>query len=89
MISPYAKRHFIDHQTLSFDAYNKFIEGDFLGGRGLNPRTDGRPDPRLDVRETKPALGALVRDFNFNQKPRAPVILPVCPKTDLVPKPRC
>ena len=33
MISPYAKRGFIDHQTLSFDAYVKFIEDDFLGSR--------------------------------------------------------
>jgi phospholipase C len=89
VISPYAKRGYIDRQTLSFDAYNKFIEDDFLGGHRLNPRTDGRPDSRLDTRENKPALGALVRDFNFNQKPRAPVMLPVCPKTDLEPKPRC
>ena len=89
VISPYAKRGYIDHQTLSFDAYNKFIEDDFLGGRTLNPRTDGRPDQRPDVRETKPALGNLVRDFNFDQKPRAPVVLPVCPKTELVPKPHC
>jgi hypothetical protein len=40
-------------------------------------------------RENKPALGALVRDFNFKRRPRAPVILHVCPKTDLVPKPHC
>jgi len=26
VISPYAKQGFIDHQTLSFDAYLKFIE---------------------------------------------------------------
>ena len=32
MISPYAKQGYIDHQTLSFDAYLKFIENDFLGG---------------------------------------------------------
>ena len=89
VISPYAKRGYIDRQTLSADAYNKFIEDDFLGGQRLNPRTDGRPDSRLDTRENKRALGNLVRDFNFNQKPRPPVILPVCPKTDLMPKPRC
>ena len=44
-------RGYIDHQTLSFDAYVKFIEDDFLGGQRLDPRTDGRPDPRPDVRE--------------------------------------
>ena len=31
VISPYAKQGYIDHQTLSFDAYAKFIEDDFLG----------------------------------------------------------
>jgi phospholipase C len=82
VISPYARRGHIDHQTLSFDAYNKFIEDDFLGGQRLNPRTDGRPDPRLDTRERKHALGNLVRDFNFNQLPRKPLILSVHPKTD-------
>ena len=76
IISPYARRGFIDHQRLSFDAYLKFIEDDFLGGARLNPRTDGRPDPRPTVRETVPGLGNLVRDFNFTQRPRAPVLLP-------------
>ena len=51
VISPYAKPGYIDHQILSFDAYNKFIEDDFLGGARLDPATDGRPDPRPDVRE--------------------------------------
>jgi phospholipase C len=45
VISPYARQGYIDHQTLSFDAYVKFIEDDFLGGQRLDPRTDGRPDP--------------------------------------------
>src|SRR5919202_654733 len=35
MISPYARKGYIDHQTLSFDAYLKFIEDDFLGGQRL------------------------------------------------------
>jgi phospholipase C len=75
VISPYARRGYIDHQTLSFDAYLKFIEDDFMGGARLNPKTDGRPDPRPDVRETERQLGNLVDDFNFNQKPQAPVVL--------------
>jgi phospholipase C len=79
VISPYARRGFIDHQTLSHDAYNKFIEDDFLNGQRLNPQTDGRPDPRPDVREAYPLLGNLIDDFNFNQPPRAPVILPLHP----------
>jgi phospholipase C len=75
VISPYARRHLIDHQQLSFDAFSKFIEDDFLGGRRLNPKTDGRPDPRPTVRESAPGLGDLRRDFDFHQKPRAPLIL--------------
>src|SRR4029077_14741140 len=51
VISPYAKKGYIDHQTLSFDAYLKFAEDLFLNGQRLAPKTDGRPDPRPDVRE--------------------------------------
>jgi len=79
VISPYARKGFVDHQVLSFDAYNKFIEDIFLGGARLDPRTDGRPDPRTDVRENAEVLGDLIADFNFNQKPRPPVLLPVHP----------
>ena len=84
VISPYARRGFIDHQTLSFDAYLKFIEDDFLHGQRLNPRTDGRPDRRPDVRESQPILGNLIKDFNFNQPPRPPTYLPLHPHTDLI-----
>jgi phospholipase C len=83
VISPYAKKGYIDHQTLSFDAYLKFIENDFLGGQRLDPKTDGRPDRRPDVRENANGLGNLGNDFNFNQKPRPPMLLPMNPKTDL------
>jgi phospholipase C len=79
VISPYARRGFIDHQVLSFDAYLKFIEDDFLGGQRIDPRTDGRPDPRPDVREQAPGLGDLRRDFDFAQAPRPPLILPPRP----------
>jgi len=79
VISPYAKQGYIDHQTLSFDAYNKFIEDDFLGGARLNPATDGRPDPRPDVRESASILGDLAADFDFSQSPRTPVTLATHP----------
>jgi phospholipase C len=82
VISPYAKQGYIDHQTLSSDAYLKFIEDDFLGGARLNPKTDGRPDPRPGVRENAPILGNLTADFNFSQAPRPPVLLPTNPRTD-------
>jgi len=87
VISPYAKKGYIDHQTLSFDAYDKFIEDDFLGGQRLNPATDGRPDPRPSVRENEKILGNLVDDFDFNQSPRPPLILAVHPKTTLTGTP--
>ena len=80
VISPYAKRGYIDHQILSFDAYLKFIEDDFLHGQRLNPKTDGRPDPRPTVRENVKILGNLAKDFNFSQAPRAPLLLPLHPK---------
>jgi hypothetical protein len=79
VISPYAKQGYIDHQTLSFDAYLKFIEDDFLGGRRIDPQTDGRPDPRPDVRENAKILGDLANDFDFTQKPRRPFLLPLHP----------
>jgi Phosphoesterase family len=84
-----AGQTYIDHQTLSHDAYNKFIEDDFLDGQRLDPATDGRPDPRPDVRENSPILGDLTSDFDFSQPPRSSLILPVCPATDLTPQPSC
>jgi phospholipase C len=83
VISPYAKRGFVDKQTLSFDAYNKFIEDDFLSGERIDPKTDGRPDPRPSVREDERILGDLAKDFDFNQAPRPPLLLPIHPKTTL------
>ena len=80
VISPYAKQGYIDHQTLSFDAYLKFIEDDSLNGARIDPKTDGRPDPRPDVRENAPQLGNLIQDFDFTQAPRPPMILSETPK---------
>jgi phospholipase C len=83
VISPYARRGYVDHQTLSFDAYNKFIEDVFLNGQRLDPKTDGRPDPRPTVREDASILGDLRNDFDFNQKPLEPMLLSVDPSTTL------
>jgi phospholipase C len=76
VISPYSRRGFIDHQTLSHDAYIKFIEDDFLTGQRIDPQTDGRPDQRPTVRENVSILGDLRKDFDFRQGPRAPEVLP-------------
>jgi phospholipase C len=78
MISPWAKKG-IDHQTLTFDSYNRLIEDLFLGGQRLNPATDGRPDHRPDVRETLPGLGDLMAEFDFTQTPRPRRLLPEYP----------
>jgi phospholipase C len=76
VISAYARRGYIDHQTLSHDAYVKFIEDDFLNGERIDPKTDGRPDARQSVPENAPLLGDLRADFDFSQVPRP---LPVMP----------
>jgi phospholipase C len=75
VISPYARKGYIDAQQLSHDAYRKFIEDDFLGGARLNPKTDGRPDPRAVVREELSGVGNVESDFNFSQEPLPPPIL--------------
>ena len=79
VISPYARRGYVDHQVLSSDAYLKFIEDDFLHGQRIDPHTDGRPDSRPDVRENVKILGNLVNDFDFDQQPRPPLVLPLHP----------
>jgi phospholipase C len=81
LISPWARAGTIDHQTLSFDAYLKLIEDLFLGGQRLDPRTDGRPDPRPTVRENAQALGDLLREFSFTQQPLPPLVLDPTPLT--------
>jgi len=79
VISPYAKKGFVDHQILSHDAYLKFIEDVFLNGQRLDPKTDGRPDSRTVVRENVPILGDLAESFDFTQNPRKPLLLPTNP----------
>jgi hypothetical protein len=41
------------------------------------------------VRENLPELGDMTSEFDFNQSPTRPVVLPVCPATDLTPPPHC
>jgi phospholipase C len=79
VISPYARKGYIDQQTLSFDAYLKFIEDLFLHRQRLNPKTDGRPDSRPTVREKLPILGDLLNEFDFAQDPLPPLVLDPTP----------
>jgi phospholipase C len=74
-ISPWARSGLIDSQTLSFDAYLKLIEDLYLGGQRLDPATMSRPDSRPTVRENLGILGNLLREFDFTQEPRPPMVL--------------
>lgn len=87
VISAWARPGLVDHQYLSFDSYNRFIEDLFTGGGRLDPATDGRPDNRPAVTEAitqvkDPVSGAtipvgdLLNDFDFVQSPRPIPILP-------------
>jgi phospholipase C len=80
VISPYAKKGYIDHQILSHDSYLKFIEDVFLDKKRIDPTSDGRPDKRPTIRENISNLGDLVNDFDFSQPPRKPIILSISNK---------
>src|SRR5262245_28383439 len=69
LISPLARAGLIDSQTLSFDAYLKFIEDVFLSKERLNPQTLSRPDSRPTVREKVRILGDVLKEFDFAQEP--------------------
>jgi phospholipase C len=81
LISPWAKRGpdgkpgWIDHQTLSFDAYLKLIEDRFLGGWRLDGWNHGWRDSRPTTREGAGRLGDLRRAFDFSQQPIPPLVL--------------
>jgi phospholipase C len=77
VISPYAKKGYVDKQVLSHDAYLKVIEDLFLDGERLDPKHDGRADSRPDVRESATQLGDLLNDFDFTQPPRNAMVLPI------------
>ena len=52
-------------------------------GPGLTLRLTGDPI-HAPMYANSPQLGNLIKDFNFKQTPRKPLILPVHPKTDLI-----
>ena len=79
MVSPWAKPGYIDHQTLSFDAFLRLVEDRFLGRRRLDPLTDGWPDSRPTVRENAAQLGDLSNEFDFSQAPAPPLVLDPTP----------
>ena len=62
LVSPYARRHFIDKTTLDFTSTLKFIEQNW----------DLRPLTRLDA-----AAGSITGAFDFGQSPTRPAIIPL------------
>ena len=63
------KTGYIDHQTLSFDAYVKFIEDDFLGGQRLDP--DDRRPARPAARRPRERAAARRPDRRLRLQPAA------------------
>ena len=71
-LGPFAREGEVQKDTLSFDAYLKFIEDRFLGGARLDPKDMSRPDSRPNVREEEAVLGDVADAFDFTQPPRDP-----------------
>jgi phospholipase C len=65
-ISPWLGIGTVDQQTLSFDAYLKFIEDLFLAGSRL------ANDGRTAVRESESVLGDLLTEFDFRRTLKNP-----------------
>jgi len=79
IVSPYAKKGYIDHQPCSTDCYLQFIEDVFLNGERMNQA--GRPDPRPDYRDAQTVYGKLADDFDFSKPPQPPLVLSTHPMT--------
>jgi len=78
LITPWVTPGVIDHQTLSHDAYLKFIEDLFLNGQRIGPGVGAvaTQDARTTKREDSPTLGDLVKEFDFNHTPVSALSLP-------------
>jgi len=81
VISPWVKSAgYIDPNQLSHDAYLKFIEDVFLGGKRIRPgqgngcyTVSASTDPRTEAREALNASGDLRSDFDFSHSPLPPL----------------
>ena len=76
VISPYARKGYIDHQALSFDAYLKFIEDDFLTAR-LDP---GPTAVRTPVPRPRDGVHPGQSDSGLRLHTAAPCCCCCCPR---------
>ena len=83
MISPYARQGFIDQPDAQQRRLPEVHRGRLPRRRPAQPQ-DRRPPgpPPGRARGPEPILGNLDEDFDFNQAPRPPVLLPTNPPTD-------
>jgi phospholipase C len=80
LVSPWAKPG-VFHGSLSFDSFLQLIEDRFLGGRRLNPKTDGWPDSRPTIRENL-VPADIATAFDFSGPPRPVDVRPLYPGFD-------
>jgi phospholipase C len=77
VVSPFARQGKVDHQTRSFDAYDKFIEADFLRGQRLDPRTDGlAPTPAPPSAKTSRSSATSPLTSTLPKRPANPCSCP-------------
>lgn len=96
MISAWARPGTIDHGIYSFASYARLMEDLFLGGRRLVPAELGNPDARPTIRDALQQvsyfdgrvapMGDLLSEFDFNQQPLPPLILPTHIPTGIAAK---
>jgi phospholipase C len=94
MISAYARPGMIDSSVMSFDAYATFIEDLFMNGTRLIPAALGNRDHRPDIRDAirhvhyfdkrEADIGSLLNEFDFTQRARGPMLLPLDIPTSLL-----
>ena len=86
VISPYAKAGMIDSPDAQPRRVQQVHRGRLPGWAAARsrPPTVGRTRGPTCARTAR-SSGDLTADFDFTQPPRPPLVLPVCPATDLTP----
>ena len=79
VISPYAQRGLHRPPDAELRRLPEVHRGRLPPPARLDPTTDGRPDPRPTCARTCRSSATCVTDFDFTQKPRPPLLLPLHP----------